>query len=128
MAKANLPPIKIPPTLLTDQLERAYFQQLNFAVYQIYQRTGGGDDLFDSLQVQITINKNDIDTLDVRVTVNEVDIALLKDQVADLEQGFSWKLIPADKAVTISVNQQMIVVDGITVDGELTIDGELSLL
>ena len=42
--------------------------------------------------------------------------------------SFSWKLIPADTSVTVPENQQMVVQGGITVLGELVLDGELALI
>lgn len=40
--------------------------------------------------------------------------------------SFSWKIIPAGTSVTIPTNQQMVLVGGITIDGELNIEGELA--
>lgn len=42
--------------------------------------------------------------------------------------NFSYKLVPDGELVTVPVNQQMIVVGGIEVDGELELIGELVLL
>lgn len=142
MAKANLPPIKIPITLLKDQDERAYFEAINFAVYQLYQRSGGGSDLFESLQDQIDQNKLDIFVNSQNIAINAVNIQNNADDILinagniaqnasdilALQQTFSWKIVPLGEEVTIGLNQQMIVADGITVDGSLIIDGELSLI
>lgn len=42
--------------------------------------------------------------------------------------NFSYKVVPLGDSVTIPVNQQMIVSGGITIDGELNMDGELVLI
>lgn len=39
--------------------------------------------------------------------------------------NFSYHTIPASSLITIPINQQMIVVDGLDVEGELIIDGML---
>ena len=142
MAKASPPPLRIPISLPKTAEERAYFEALNFALYQIFKRTGGGDDLFDGLQEQIDGNKEAIDDLqdDVasinsqitvingEITVINSEIDEIQDDLLEIQHAFSWKYIPADKTVTIGTNYQMIVADGLTVDGSLVIDGELSLI
>lgn len=42
--------------------------------------------------------------------------------------NFSYTYIPAGQTITIPVNQQMIVLGGITIDGNLIIDGELAII
>lgn len=42
--------------------------------------------------------------------------------------NFSYKVIASATSVTIPINQQMIVIDSITVDGTLITNGELYLL
>jgi hypothetical protein len=42
--------------------------------------------------------------------------------------GFSWNFIPLLSVVTIPINQQMVVVDGIEIEGSLDIEGELCLI
>lgn len=163
MAKANLPPIKIPATLLTNAAERVYFEAINFAIYQLFKRSGGGEDFFkavllrlDALETDVAVLQGqvaqliiDVDTLEaavaaILVRLNaielsiiaielrlddlEVDVAALEIDVAELQQTFSWKTIPTGTDIVIGVNQQMIVADGIVIDGTLTIDGELSLI
>jgi hypothetical protein len=44
------------------------------------------------------------------------------------EENFSYKVIAAGVSVTVPENQQMIVSGGFTNDGELILDGELSLI
>jgi len=50
------------------------------------------------------------------------------DIIAQLQKTFSWKFIPADENITIADTQQMVVVDGITIDGTLDIEGEIALI
>lgn len=45
MSLVNLPPMKVPPKLLADNEVANYFEELTFVVYQLYLRTGGGDDI-----------------------------------------------------------------------------------
>ncbi|MCK5640990.1 MAG: hypothetical protein KAJ19_09345, partial [Gammaproteobacteria bacterium] len=42
--------------------------------------------------------------------------------------NFSYKVIPVGASATVPTNQQMIVSGGFTNDGELILDGELSLI
>jgi hypothetical protein len=44
------------------------------------------------------------------------------------DENFSYKAIIVDKVVTVPENQQMVVSGGITIDGELILDGELALI
>ena len=50
------------------------------------------------------------------------------DIIAQLQKTFSWKFIPSTENITIADTQQMVVVDGITIDGTLDIEGELALI
>lgn len=43
-------------------------------------------------------------------------------------ENFSYKVIPSGKSVTIPQNQQMVVSGGFTLNGELILEGELSLI
>jgi hypothetical protein len=45
MAKVNPPPLRIPLSLPKNAEERAYFEAFNFALYQLFQRTGGSSDI-----------------------------------------------------------------------------------
>ena len=170
MTKANLPPIKIPATLLTNAAERVYFEAINFAIYQLFQRSGGGEDFFvdvllrldaleadvatlqaevaqliidvDALEVAVAAILIRLNAIDLSITAIElrlddlegdvvdlkVDVAALELDVVELQQTFSWKTVPTGTEVIIGVNQQMIIADGITIDGTLTVDGELSLI
>lgn len=44
------------------------------------------------------------------------------------EKNFSIKKVTTDKIITIPSDQQMIVVDGIEINGSLDIEGELCLI
>ncbi len=50
------------------------------------------------------------------------------DIIADLVRGFSYNEIISTVSITIPVYQQMVVKDGIKLDGELIIDGDLALI
>lgn len=56
------------------------------------------------------------------------------DSLSELElfgggaNNFSWKTIPEGVSVTIPENQQMVLVGGITINGELNIEGELAFV
>ena len=83
-------------------------------LFQLWKRTGGGDDFIFDVEAKVNINT-------ANIAINTGDIAALK-------QTFSWKTVPTDEEIKIGVNQQMIVVDGININGTLVIDGELSLI
>ena len=114
MALANLPPIQPPRKWLEDPEVKDFIQALNFAVYQLFQRSGGGRDNFDYIHVEIN-------GLTLRVDKNEADIA-------KLQSTFSWKTVPEGETITVGVNQQMIVADGITISGDLILEGDLALI
>ena len=142
MAKVNLPQIQVPNQLRTDNEVGKFFDAVTFNIYQLYTRTGGGSDNFDGLQEQIDeneqailVNATNIESNALAIAQNIIDIAVNAAAIAinaadilALQQTFSWKLIPVDEEITIAVNQEMIVADGITVDGSLIINGELSLI
>ena len=51
MNKVNPPPsLRIPATLLTQQDTRVYFEQINRILFQLWTRTGGGDDIVATLE------------------------------------------------------------------------------
>jgi len=52
MSRVNPPPhIQIPKKFFDDPATRPYFQQIEFIIFQLWQRTGGGEDLVaDGLQ------------------------------------------------------------------------------
>jgi len=60
------------------------------------------------------------------LTINPIDGR--KNLVEFGVNGFSWKFIPLLSVVTIPINQQMVVVDGIEIEGSLDIEGELCLI
>lgn len=45
MSKVNLPPLQVPKKILADSELKGYFEEQAFVIYQLYQRTGGGDDI-----------------------------------------------------------------------------------
>lgn len=156
MARVNLPPIQIPRKILEDPEVSKFFESVTFSIYQLFQRTGGGDDfiqngsdaseenraLIDRNITDIEENNNaitinianiatntaDIATNTAGISTNATNIAINAGDISDLKETFSWKTIPLADEITIGVNQQMIVADGITIDGSLIVDGELSLI
>jgi hypothetical protein len=44
------------------------------------------------------------------------------------DDNFSYKVVVTGKSVTVPANQQMVVSGGITIDGELILNGELALI
>lgn len=142
MAKVNLPQIQVPNQLRSDNEVGKFFDAITFNIFQLYTRTGGGSDNFDGLQEQIDeneqailVNETNIETNSIAIAQNIINIALNAAAIAvnaadilALQQTFSWKLIPDGDEITIAVNQEMIVADGITVDGSLIINGDLSLI
>jgi len=142
MAKVNLPQIQVPNQLRSDAEVGRFFDAITFNIFQLYTRTGGGSDNLEGLQLQIDINKAGIatnkDNIEINaaaiaqnimnIAANAAAIAINAEDILALQQTFSWKVIPVDEEVTIAVNQQMIVADGITVDGSLIANGVLSLI
>lgn len=156
MARVNLSPIQIPRKILEDPELSKFFESLTFSVYQLFKRTGGGNDFIqngsdastenralidqnisdiEENNNAITINIANIATNTANITTNTTNIATNTDNIAintgdiaDLKQTFSWKLIPVGEEITIATNQQMIVADGIIIDGSLIANGELSLI
>lgn len=49
MTQVNPPPrLRIPPSLIRGDIEaRAYLEQLNTILFQLWNRTGGGEDIID---------------------------------------------------------------------------------
>lgn len=44
MNRVNPPPLRVPAGLAKDMETRRYLDQLHMTIYQLWQRTGGGDD------------------------------------------------------------------------------------
>ncbi len=149
MAKVNLPQIQVPRQLRSDAEVGKFFDSITFNIFQLYTRTGGGSDNFEGLQGQIDeneqailVNEGDIqenrvaiiqNALDIlanaaAIAINSANIAVNAADILDLQQTFSWKVIPANEEVTIAVNQQMIVADGIVIDGSIIANGDLVLI
>ena len=149
MARTNLPPTQIPRKLLNDPELRGYFEAQSFAIYQLFQRTGGGEDIISGNQgridqnttdiltnetniqnnlLAITQNTTNIATNTANISTNTTNIAINTGDIAGLKETFSWRVIPSSDIVTIATNQQMIVADGMTIDGELIMNGDLSLI
>lgn len=68
MATVNPPPnFKIPREFLKDKEARSYFQQLQFTVFQLWKRTGGGNDIIDSIEDDITSTESRVSRISARV-------------------------------------------------------------
>lgn len=48
MARVNPPSMKAPVKLINDPELKGYFEGLDYFLYQLWQRTGGGEDLIES--------------------------------------------------------------------------------
>lgn len=70
MAKVNLPPLKIPQKILQDRESADYFDRLNFIIFQLWKRTGGGGDTIENNVTNISVNATDI-------AINTADIEAL---------------------------------------------------
>lgn len=79
MADVNPPPqIVLPPELAKDAQTRAYFQQLDRFLLQLWFRTGGADDLLDDLV-------NESNGADLNAAYNIGQLQALKDRIELLE-------------------------------------------
>lgn len=86
--KVNPPHMKAPLKLLQDPEFRNYFTQLDYFLYQLWQRTGGGDDFIGDSQNQKVVNVsvaysdspytqvNDFERIFVNASSGNVSIAL----------------------------------------------------
>ena len=64
MALANLPPIQPPRKWLEDPEITRGVQDLYFAVYQLFQRSGGGTDAIEVIDIQVNLNTTAITILE----------------------------------------------------------------
>lgn len=110
MADVNQPLLQVPPSLLGSDDVRRYLEQVNFTIFQLWKRTGGGnDDIADGAEcceenrALIDINIENIADNSTVIGVNAENIAINADDidaleilVGDLQQTFSWKTVPAE--------------------------------
>ena len=85
MANLNPAPIKVPKKLLDDPEVSKYFQDLNFYLYQLLQRTGGGGDFIEENTEDITIINNTLIALDRYSPVNQAQINDIRAQIGSGE-------------------------------------------
>lgn len=79
MATVNPPPhLRIPQEFLADPAKRTYFQQLEFIIFQLFKRSGGGEDLLDSTEQVLT-------SINSRVSRNAAKINALEKTTFDIE-------------------------------------------
>ena len=70
--KVNPPPfLKLPRAFLVDREIRAFIEQQNNIIFQLYNRTGGNVDLLGEFDERITANKELIALLALRVEALE---------------------------------------------------------
>lgn len=53
MNRVNPPPLRLPQSLTADRDTLAFFAQLKDVVYQLWVRTGGGDDYLSNLSYHV---------------------------------------------------------------------------
>lgn len=60
MSRVNPPPLRIPQQLQKDLETRKYLDQLHMTIYQLWQRTGAGDDAVEDTgsTTVVTIEKD----------------------------------------------------------------------
>ena len=147
------PPLTNPVLDASGKFDRAWAIWFRDVYKRVAYKGGNAIDdntlLIEGLQEQIDINADNIEANALAIDANSLAIAanvlaieanalailantgLINDNAEDiteLRKTFSWKEIPADTEVTIAAGQQMIVADGLEVEGTLNIDGELSLI
>jgi len=94
MIVVNPPPqLRIPDKFYNDPDVRAYFEQQNIILFQLWNRTGGNEDVVDSSQQDLT-------SMSTRVARNAVKINALE------KTSFDVEIISAD--FTTSRNQIII--------------------
>lgn len=76
MANVNPPPIKIPPSLLSDPEMQTFFRALVMHLQQLWRRTGGADDFFEGVTV----------TGKYPGAAGAVNSAVAMDRMADIER------------------------------------------
>jgi hypothetical protein len=116
VANVNLPPLKIPQKFLQDRESADYLDRLNFIIFQLWKRTGGGGDTIENNVTNITDNTTNI-------AINTADIAAIEDGVPEIPfnpelfqlsfyesvqnsnyQTFSNEIIKLSADVTITLN------------------------
>lgn len=79
MSRVNPPPHRrIPQELRNDPILRAYFEDLEFNLFQLWKRTGGGEDLIDSTEQFLTSTTS-------RTAVNAAKIGDLEREAFEVE-------------------------------------------
>ena len=79
MAVVNPPPhLLIPAAFFQEKEQRDYFTQLEFIIFQLWQRSGGGEDLLDSTEQVLT-------SINSRVSRNAAKINALEKTTFDIE-------------------------------------------
>lgn len=84
MADLNPAPIRVPDKLLKDKELGNYFKELSFYVFQLGQRTGGGNDFIETNAINIETNVTNIAT-------NVIDIATNAANIDNIDTG--WPVV-----------------------------------
>ena len=98
MAEVNPAPIRVPKKLLEDPEVSKYFQDLNFMIFQLLQRTGGGTDLIGEGNTQVVINTAGIDQNVIDIGTNAANIVINAGAIDQLDRYFP-NLLPQITAI-----------------------------
>jgi len=115
MAKVNLPPIKPPNKWLFDPELSKEVEALYFVIYQLYQRTGGANDIINETIVDAAYpwqssaslqDESSISVSDIAVNRGEYEASKNKTVViSDYDTISNEYLIITGKKVTITLNE-----------------------
>ena len=68
MANVNPPPhLKLPKQFFDDKGAREYFQSLEFIVFQLWKRSGGGTDAIETANQFVTSNQAAVNAINQRL-------------------------------------------------------------
>jgi len=125
----NPPPnLRIPRALLADREQRAYFEQLQTIMFQLWQRTGAGSDLVDSTSEEVK-EFNDLSSfdpaqeLDRDIAITGVDFTSVDNQIIICTAPLTVKLNPEpedQERVTVQATNGFVTIDanGRKINGE----------
>lgn len=85
MAKVNPPPfLKTPALFLKEKGTRKYFQSIEFILFQLYKRSGGGTDLIDEIAIDNRFF----------MSVKDTDYTAIAGDFIDMRDGITLTLDP----------------------------------
>lgn len=83
MSRVNPPPhLKMPDEFFSDKGKRTYFEQLQFIIFQMWKRTGGGEDAIAAVNQPFPSSQAQFNALSERVGSG--------DPLTWDETGFTW--------------------------------------